>query len=124
MSSNQPLNIVLKQLVKCLRNVNEPISIDNLLLLSGPPNEGTANVKRKVKTLLDLAVGLGYVIRCNNHYFASTHAEDVLPFLDFGTETDSNDESAPSSRSSSLSDLSDLNDVSEVFSKPNSTPPS
>lgn len=116
MSSNQPLSIVLKQIVKCLRNLNEPISIDSLLLVSNSPKDDCARIKRKIKTLLDLAVGLGYVKRCNNHYFAATHAEDVLPYLCRG-ETDSDD--ASSSRSSSECDLSDLNDVSEIFSKTN-----
>ncbi|KAH8418727.1 hypothetical protein KR222_005872, partial [Zaprionus bogoriensis] len=85
---NQPLNIIIKQLVQCLRKINEPISVNELLQVSKVTARKPNELRQRMKMLLDVAVSFGFVKKCNNHYFASTHAEDVVPLLGIDMDND------------------------------------
>ncbi|XP_064551564.1 uncharacterized protein LOC135437529 [Drosophila montana] len=86
--ANQPLNIVIKQLVQCLKRCNEPVSVDGLLRFSNITVKDPHAFKKKLRVLLGIAVRLGLVQEYNNHFYATTHAEDILPLLTEDTGSD------------------------------------
>lgn len=121
---HEPLDLGIKQLVQCLRRVNEPISIDRLLHITNVTRKNPMKFKKQIRTLLNMAVRLGFVKKCNNHYYSSTHVQDVMCVL--GGEVDSGlwnmsdlathcSETSLSSISSSLSDIGDLSNFSELW---------
>ncbi|EDW19336.1 uncharacterized protein LOC6583184 [Drosophila mojavensis] len=79
--SNQPLNTIIKQLVQCLKKINEPVSVDHLVHYSNMSVTDPKAFKEKIQMLLGIATRLGLVEEHNHHYFARSHAEDILPVL-------------------------------------------
>ncbi|TDG43967.1 hypothetical protein AWZ03_009602 [Drosophila navojoa] len=55
------------------------------------PDADPKDFKEKIQTLLGIATRLGLVEEYNNHYFARSHAEDILPMLNSKTQSRTND---------------------------------
>lgn len=72
----------IKQLVKCLKSLNVPVTIDQLLQACNLNIEGISQLKEQLASIMEMGIKLGYIKRCNDHYFASTHVDDVLIMLD------------------------------------------
>lgn len=111
----EPLDLGIKQLVQCLRRINEPISIDRLLDVANITRRNPMKFKNQITQLLKMAVRLGFVKKYMNHYFCSTHAQDVMYALDGEVESDlwKCSKTSLTRISSSLSDISDQRNFSE-----------
>lgn len=80
--ANQPLTIIIKQLVQCLKKINEPVSVNSLVQYYKIGIANPSAFRTKLKMLLDIASRLGLVEEHNGYYFASTHPDDILPILE------------------------------------------
>lgn len=75
---------VIKQLVKCLRTLNHPVLVEELLQACNIKVKGKLlkELKVELENIMDTGVKYGYIEKCNGHYYASTHVEDVVAMLD------------------------------------------
>lgn len=67
--------------------------------------------------LLNTAVRLGFVKKCNNHYYSSTHVQDVICVLGDDVDSDWNviDVATPGSKTSLSSISSSLSDIGHLY---------
>jgi len=75
---------VIKQLVKCLRTINQPVLVEELLQACNIKVKGKLlkELKVELETILDTGVDYGYLKKCNGHYYSSTHENDMVAMLD------------------------------------------
>ncbi|KAH8380511.1 hypothetical protein KR009_011157, partial [Drosophila setifemur] len=88
-----PVRLNGKKLIEKLRWMNEPVTFESLVesfSLKGKSSEDLQRIKGKLRNLLNAAVRLGFVKEYNDHYFTSSHVDEVAELIE--SEMESEDE--------------------------------